>query len=125
MSQIYKEMDVGIQLSRAEACTCLPLMEMMASGIPCVASLNTGLIDLVNEKNSIPIECKNLGECQTRETIGWGGADLDATVEALETLYQNKTKRTNIGNNGASWMRRNGRTWSQHSLELKTWLAQF
>ena len=125
MSQIYKEMDVGIQLSRAEACTCLPLMEMMASGIPCVASLNTGLIDLINEKNSIPIECKNLGECQTVETIDWGGADLDATVEALETLYQNKTKRTKLGNNGASWTRQNGRTWSQHSLELKTWRAQF
>ena len=31
--EVYREID-GIQLSRAEACTCLPLMEMMASGIP-------------------------------------------------------------------------------------------
>ena len=90
-----------------------------------MASLNTGLIDLINEKNSIPIECKNLRECHTLETIGWGEADLDATVEALETLYQSKTKRTCLGHNGASWMRQNGRTWSQHSLELKAWLAQF
>ena len=125
ISQIYREIDVGIQLSRAEACTCLPLMEMMASGIPCVASLNTGLMDLINEKNSIPIECKEVRGCHALETLGWGHADLDATVEALETVYQNKSQRTNIGNSAASWMRQNGRTWSQHALELKTWLANF
>ena len=123
ISQIYREIDVGIQLSRAEACTCLPLMEMMASGIPCVASLNTGLMDLINEKNSIPIECKEVTECNALETLGWGHADLDATVEALETVYQNKSQRTNLGNSAASWMRQNGRTWSHHALELKTWLA--
>ena len=123
MSEVYREIDVGIQLSRAEACTCLPLMEMMASGIPCVASSNTGLMDLINEKNSIPIECEELTECQAPETIGWGCADLDATVEALETIYQNKSQRTNLGNNAASWMRQNGRTWSQHAQDLKTWLA--
>jgi len=123
ISQIYREIDVGIQLSRAEACTCLPLMEMMASGIPCVASLNTGLMDLINEKNSIPVECKEVSECNALETLGWGHADLDATVEALETVYQNKSQRTNLGNSAASWMRQNGRTWSNHALELKTWLA--
>lgn len=123
ISRIYREMDVGIQLSRAEACTCLPLMEMMASGIPCVASFNTGLRDLINEKNSIPIECKEVTECHALETLDWGHADLDATVEALESLYQNKSQRTNIGSSAASWMRQNGRTWSQHALELKTWLA--
>lgn len=122
ISQIYKEIDVGIQLSRAEACTCLPLMEMMASGVPCVASLNTGLMDLVNEKNSIPIECKDLAACNKLETIDWGQADLDATVHALEMLYQNKTKRINLGNNSASWMRQNGITWSRHASALKAWL---
>ena len=122
LSQIYKEMDVGIQLSRAEACTCLPLMEMMASGVPCVASLNTGLMDLVNDNNSIPIACTDLRTCNTLETVGWGQADLEATVHALEILYQNKTKRLTLGNDAASWIRQNRRTWSQHASELKTWL---
>ena len=34
ISQIYKEIDVGIQLSRAEACTCLPLMERWPVAFP-------------------------------------------------------------------------------------------
>ena len=87
------------------------------------SGLNTGLIDLINEKNSIPIECKNLRECDTLETIGWG-KDLDATVEALETLYQSRTKRTCLGHNGRRGCVRMEEL-GLKSLELKAWLAQF
>ena len=124
LPRILREMDAGLQISRAEACTNLPLKELMACGIPCIASKNTGVIDLVNEDNGIPITTQKSIIVPGIGTEGWGEVDLEDVFVMLEKLYLDRSFAKNLGNKAAYWIRENNRTWKSHVDQLKNWLIE-
>ena len=119
MPMILRECDVALQPSRAEACTNLPVKEAMACGVPVIVGDNTGMKDLIEEENCVPLRSQAPVEPQGRQrTDGWGESSVDEIVDALETLYAEPHRRTAIGNTAARWIHAN-RTWQRHAAELK------
>jgi glycosyltransferase involved in cell wall biosynthesis len=122
---ILREMHVSLQLSRAEACTNLPVMEAMACCVPVIAAINTGMLDLLNEENSIPLRHQSpVPAPNAFGTDGWGESDLDEIDAALEFAYQDRTAAAARGKRARQWLIENGRTWQQHASKLKQWLLE-
>lgn len=123
MPGILREMDVALQPSRAEACTSLPVKEAMASGIPVIAALNTGMRDLLTEDNSIALKKQSaVSGAPGSSTQGWGESDVDEIVAALEYAYDHREQARQIGGRSREWLIDNSRTWQAHARELKAWI---
>jgi tetratricopeptide (TPR) repeat protein/glycosyltransferase involved in cell wall biosynthesis len=126
MPQVLREMDCALQVSRAEACTNLPAKEAMACGIPVILAKNTGVLDLIDDGNCLPLHDQQpvsaaLANCGAD---GWGESNVDEIVDALERLYTDTQLRKTIGRTGAAWIPANGRTWHEHARRLKALLLQ-
>jgi glycosyltransferase involved in cell wall biosynthesis len=121
MPVILREMDCALAPSRAEACTNLVAKEAMACGVPMIIAANTGVLDLVDEGNCIPLtrQASVMGVADAG-TEGWGESDADEIVAALETLYTNSERRRTVARRGAQWILERGRTWTEHARALKT-----
>ena len=121
MPAVLREMDCAIQVSRCEPCTNLPAMEAMACGVPVVLADNTGMRDLVDADNCLPLRSQRdvTADCGTD---GWGESHVDEIVAALETLYTDSSRRKRIGARGAEWIVERRRTWRDHASALKTHL---
>ena len=88
---VLREMDVALQPSRAEGGTNLPVKEAMACGVPVIAALNTGLLDLLSDENSIPLRRQTpVAFADVTGTDGWGESDVDEIDAALEYAYQDR-----------------------------------
>jgi len=123
MPPVLREMDVCLQPSRAEACTNLPVKEAMACGVPVIAALNTGMMDLLNDENCITL--KKHAEIKSKNgasTEGWGESDVDEIIAALEFAYQNREQARQLGMRSREWLIEHGRTWQCHANELKQWI---
>lgn len=121
MPMILREMDCALQVSRAEGGTNLPAKEAMACGVPVILSRNTGVLDLIDEGNCLPLLQQGavdpaLAGCGTE---GWGESDVDEMVAALERLYSDTALRRSIGQAGAAWIVDQRRTWRDHAAQLK------
>lgn len=123
MPSVLREMDVALQPSRAEACTSLPVKEAMACGIPVIAALNTGMLDLLNDENCIPLKGQTtVADHDGAATDGWGESDVDEIVAALEFAYEHREQARQIGTRSREWLIAHGRTWQSHAAELKQWI---
>lgn len=123
MPFILREMDCALQVSRAEACTNLPAKEAMACGTPVILADNTGVKDLIDADNCVPLRHQvPVVPFANSGTDGWGESSVDEIVAALERLYTDTRLRRSIGARGADWIVERGRTWRDHSLALKRYL---
>jgi glycosyltransferase involved in cell wall biosynthesis len=121
MPAVLREMDCALQVSRAEACTSLPVKEAMACGVPVIVANNTGMRDLVEADNCLALNTQDrvygppdLG------TESWGESRVEEIVEALEKLYTDTQLRKRMGARGAEWILQNRRTWRDHATSLKS-----
>jgi glycosyltransferase involved in cell wall biosynthesis len=121
LPSVLCNMHCALFVSRAEACTNLPAKEAMACGVPVVIAANTGMKDLIDEGNCLPLmkqdAIRDFTECGTE---GWGESDLEEMVQALEKLYADTSYRQKIGSDGAAWIVAQGRTWANHARQLKS-----
>jgi glycosyltransferase involved in cell wall biosynthesis len=123
MPVVLREMHVALQPSRAEACTSLPVKEAMACGVPVIAARNTGMLDLLTEKNSFPLLRQTpVTPPDKQGTDGWGESDIEEIDAALEFAYQDRAAACATGVRARQWLIENGRTWQQHALTLKQWV---
>jgi glycosyltransferase involved in cell wall biosynthesis len=123
MASLLREMDCALAPSRAEACTNLLAKEAMACGVPVILAANTGVKDLIAGDNGLGLT----RQAQVRDyphagTEGWGESDVDEIVAALERLYSDSALRKKIGADGAAWIAKEDRTWSNHARGLKSLL---
>lgn len=123
MPGVLREMHVVLQPSRAEACTSLPVKEAMACGLPVIAALNTGMLDILTDDNCLPLRrqgavvpINNLG------TDGWGESDIEEIDAALESVYQDRNAGAATGVRARQYLIDNGRSWQQHAASLKQWV---
>ena len=117
MPAILREMDCALSPSRAEACTNLVAKEAMACGIPLITGANTGMLDLIDGGNCLPLTRQSAIAGET--TQGWGESDPEEILAALERLYTDTELRKNMGRDGAQWIAGHGRDWASHARALK------
>jgi glycosyltransferase involved in cell wall biosynthesis len=115
---VLREMDCAVFPSRCEGGTNLVAMEAMACGVPVVLGRNTGVVDIITEQNCLTLDKQGaFTSPQELGTEGWGEADVDEIIEALERLYSSQTLRRELGLQGAAHMSK--RTWVEHGDILK------
>ena len=123
MPALLREMDCALAPSRAEACTNLLAKEAMACGVPVIAAPNTGMKHLLTNENAVVLTREQpVRDYALSGTEGWGEADVEEIVEALERLYSDTALRNKIGETGAKWIVEADRTWSRHAVQLKSLL---
>ena len=124
MPSVLREMDVALQPSRAEACTNLPVKEAMACGVPVIAALNTGMHDLLDDDNAIPLKRQSaIGGPRAASMVDWGESDVDEIVAALEFAYERRDCARRLGLRSRQWLIDQGRTWQAHAGALKDWIV--
>jgi len=123
MPMVLREMDISLQPSRAEACTNLPVKEAMATAVPVIAAVNTGMKDLLTDGNCLPLKRQTpVAPHNDWLTEGWGESDVDEIVAWLEYGYENRDRLRELGAASRQWLIDNGRTWHSHAAQLKQWL---
>jgi glycosyltransferase involved in cell wall biosynthesis len=89
MAPLVREADVALFPNRAEGGTNLVAMELLACGVPCILSENTGHLDLTSDEHNIVLHQQT--PCRGTPTFGgtegWGESSVDEIVEALEFAY--------------------------------------
>jgi glycosyltransferase involved in cell wall biosynthesis len=114
MAQVYRQADIGLFPNRAEGGTNLVAMEVMAAGVPCILSENTGHLDLITGTN-----CYSLKQ-QTRYSNashqGWGQSSIEEIVATLEHAYQHRDERIAIGKQGRAFIEQF--TWANQTRQL-------
>lgn len=120
MPAVLREMDCALQVSRCEACTNLPAMEAMACGVPVILANNSGMRELIDSDNCMPLNSQDrVHGPPDVATEGWGESRVEEIVQALETLYVDTQRRRRIGARGAQWILEHRRTWRDHAASLK------
>ena len=123
MPALLREMDCALAPSRAEACTNLLAKEAMACGVPIIAAPNTGMKDLLTPDNVITLTRQQpVRDYALSGTEGWGEADVEEIVDALERLYTDAALGKKVGEAGARWLLDAERTWAHHAAHLKSLL---
>jgi glycosyltransferase involved in cell wall biosynthesis len=123
MPMVLRQMDCALQVSRCEACTNLPAKEAMACGVPVILSNNTGVRDLIDGDNCLPLNTQDpVTGPPGVGTDGWGESRVEEVVDALEKLYTDTQMRKRIGVRGAEWIVENRRTWRDHANDLQAHL---
>lgn len=118
MPTILREMDCAIFPNRCEAATNLVAMEAMACGVPVVIANNTGMADLIEDGNCIPLRRQTaVVSPDGWGTDGWGETDIEELLEAMERLYTSPDLRKDIAAKGVAAMA--SRTWKHHADRLK------
>lgn len=83
----------AVFLSRAEGGSNLMAMEALAAGLPLVISNNTGHRDIISDEWCFPVRKESPvyvgGEQGSAVIEGWGEADIDEALQALEDIYMN------------------------------------
>jgi len=118
MANIYQNTDVGVFPSRCEAGTNLVMMEYMACGKPAIATIGTGQADLLTPNNSRIIE--SLGACSLQENGKeisiWEEPSSESILENLEWAYNNRSKLSKLGTEGAKTMTQ--KTWAHMASSI-------
>ena len=111
---LYAEADVALFPNRAEGGTNLVAMELMASGVPCILSANTGHIDLIDVENCYVLHEQALSKLPERD--GWGESDPAEIVERLEKTYADREQARRIGAAGRQFI--SGCSWQNQVSRL-------
>jgi len=105
------DVDVAVFPNRCEGGTNLALMECMASGIPCVVSMNSGHLDIATKDNCYPLHHQKPVDDQLGYRQIWGESDVDEIVEQLDAAYLNLGHAKSIGARGEERMHQ--MTWAK------------
>jgi glycosyltransferase involved in cell wall biosynthesis len=117
MPHVIREADVALFPNRAEGGTNLVAMECMACGIPTILSANTGHLDLLRIPDiAIPLTRQGRVTRADLDTTDWGESDIEETVEALETVWQDRQAARAMGARAASAMA--GMDWRRQTALL-------
>lgn len=85
LADIVRACDVAVFPNRAEGGTNLVAMECIAAGVPTIAAVNTGHIDIGPPALPLAIQCAVPTGCTLYSgTEGWGESDVSEVVAALE-----------------------------------------
>jgi glycosyltransferase involved in cell wall biosynthesis len=122
MPTVLREMDCAIFPNRCEGGTNLVAMETMACGVPVVIARNTGMADLIEDGNCLPLERQDKVDSRIVSpsgwgTDGWGETDVEELIEAMERLYTSTQLRKDTAAKGVTAMA--SRTWKNHSDRLR------
>lgn len=118
LPNLLREADAAIFANRCEGGTNLVAMECMASGIPCVMSMNTGHLDIASNDNCYPLTHQAKIADPHGRYEAWGESDIDEIVAALETIYHDRTQADTRAQNAVATMRQ--MTWSAQIEKLVT-----
>ena len=104
VAHLIRECNVALFPNRAEGGTNLVAMEAMACGVPTILSANTGHLDIIGRDDCIPLRAQETVDlaCPEFGTDGWGEPDVEEMVEALESVYQDRERASDIGVRGAA-----------------------
>lgn len=107
MGQVVREASVALFPNRCEGGTNLVAMECMASGVPTIVSDNSGHRDLVATGGAIALTRQGPSRLPSRffrSVEGWGESDVEEIVDALETVYTDRSRAAVIAARGADAM---------------------
>lgn len=116
LPHILCDADAAIFPNRCEGGTNLALMECMASGIPCVVSMNSGHLDITTPDNCYPLERQLSVDDPHGHRKVWGESDIEEIVEQLDAIYLDRAHAKEIGLKGMARMQE--MTWSQQIAAL-------
>jgi glycosyltransferase involved in cell wall biosynthesis len=116
MPNLLRSVDACLALSRAEACTNLPLKEAIACGVPSVIAANTGVNDLRQDVPAGWCEHQKKVSCRGAGTEGWGETDVDEALDALEAIFQDSLAAKRRALEGSEWIR-SERTWERFAAK--------
>jgi glycosyltransferase involved in cell wall biosynthesis len=114
MPEVYAQADVALFPNRAEGGTNLVAMEVMATGVPCILSANTGHLDLIAKDNVYPLI--NQRRYTNPQFSDWGESTVEEILEKLEYVYTNRNQAQNIGANGKEFIHQF--TWHDQAKKL-------
>ena len=110
LPHILCDADVAVFPNRCEGGTNLALMECMASGIPCIVSMNSGHLDIATADNCLPLHQQSPANDPNGFRHVWGESDIDEIVAQLESAYMNREAVRGTGLKGVERMRQ--MTWA-------------
>lgn len=114
MAQVYRQADIGLFPNRAEGGTNLVAMEVMAAGVPCILSENTGHLDLITGNNCYSLKQQTLYSNASHQ--GWGQSSIEEIVATLEHAYHHREERNAIGKQGRAFIEQF--TWANQTRQL-------
>lgn len=111
MDRYYQMCDLGLFPNRCEAGNNMVMCELMACGIPVVASMGTGHVDVLQPNACFSI----IGP--TDEKTGWMEPSIESTVTGLEWAYECRGEQlASIGRNARAAM--HSFTWEKAAQQL-------
>jgi glycosyltransferase involved in cell wall biosynthesis len=116
LPHILCDADVAVFPNRCEGGTNLALMECMASGIPCIVSMNSGHLDIANSENSYPLERQSPVDDPHGHRQVWGESEIDEIIEQLDAVYLDRARAKEVGLRGAARMQE--MTWARQIAAL-------
>jgi len=120
---LLSKADVALFPNRAEGGTNLAAMEVMACGVPCILSANTGHLDLIGEGNCYVLEDQKPCTYSGDPAGHWRESSIDNILQQLETAYQDAADRRQRGERGAEFMRH--LSWKNQVAKIVTAIEDF
>jgi glycosyltransferase involved in cell wall biosynthesis len=120
---ILAEADVALFPNRCEGGTNLVAMEVMASGIPCILSANTGHLDIISGENCYMLQHQTSSSPDLDPSGVWRESDIDEIVEALESNYSDRAEAQRRALAGVEFMQ--GLSWENQTKALIRELSAF
>jgi len=87
MPEVFREVDIAIFPNRCEGGTNLVAMEALASGLVCAISCNTGHLDLIGDRNCIPLRTQLPVRGGANGFLDWGESSVEEVLETLESAF--------------------------------------
>ena len=104
LPDLLRQADVGLFPNRCEGGTNLAAMEVMACGVPCILSANTGHLDLIGDDNAYVLHRQTPGNFPGDPAGHWRESSVEEIVHALEAAYVDAAGRRRRGERAAAFM---------------------
>ena len=123
LAVVLREADVALFPNRAECDSNPMLLECMASGVPVIASRNTGQRDVATAELCYPLVLQSAlrGMPVDGGTEGWGESSVDEIVAQLEMVFAQTSAARKKAAVAAEWAK--GFGWEVHAPRLIELLA--
>lgn len=113
---ILAEADVALFPNRCEGGTNLVAMEVMAAGVPCILSANTGHLDIISGDNCYALQRQTISPPDIDPSGLWRESDIDEILAALESAYTDREEAQRRARAGVQFMQ--GLSWDNQTKAL-------